>query len=221
MPDKDYTFYRRNLPHYQPPYSQFFVTFQLAGSIPARVFVQFKDEQKLAMQAVQRDQADNGTEKRPGNSRNSTFTRFDALLDGAKTGPMWLRDDRIALLVKNAMHFRDGKVFNLHAYCIMPNHVHLVVDMDGFPCTSSKTRDGVSRYIVTDAIASLKKLTAGEANRILHRSGAFWQHESYDHVVRNGKELQRIINYVLNNPVKAGLVPNVGDWKWSYSKFKP
>jgi REP element-mobilizing transposase RayT len=221
VPDKDNTFYRRNLPHYQPPYSQFFVTFRLADSIPVRIIAQFKNEQKFTMQTVQRDQSDNGTEKRIGASRKNTFARFDALLDGAEAGPTWLGDDRIAQVVKNAIHFRDGKTFSLLAYCIMPNHVHLVVDMDGFPYTPKKTRDGVSRYIITDAIGSLKKLTAGKANIILHRSGAFWQHESYDHVVRNGKELRRIINYVLNNPVKARLVSNAKDWKWSYTKFSP
>ena len=50
------------------------------------------------------------------------------------------------------------------------------------------------------------------------RSGASWQEESYDHVVRDGKELDRTIWYLLNNPVAAGLVKDWREWRWSYVK---
>ncbi|HCA80801.1 MAG TPA: hypothetical protein DEP53_13820 [Bacteroidetes bacterium] len=66
---------------------------------------------------------------------------------------------------------------------------------------------------------SLKRHTAREANKILGRRGAFWQDESYDHVIRNSEELERIVLYVLHNPVKAGFVKNWRDWKWSYSRL--
>ncbi len=66
---------------------------------------------------------------------------------------------------------------------------------------------------------SLKRYTAYEANQILGRSGAFWQHESYDHFARDEKELERIIKYVLYNPVKAGLVDDWKSWKWTYCKY--
>jgi len=65
---------------------------------------------------------------------------------------------------------------------------------------------------------SLKRYTAAKANKILVRRGPFWQHENYDHIVRNEHELERIIVYVLNNPVKAGLVKNRDDWKWNYCR---
>ena len=69
---------------------------------------------------------------------------------------------------------------------------------------------------MTDILRLIKGSTAREANKILNRRGAFWQHESYDRVVRDEKELNRIIWYTINNPVKAGLVKNAEDWKWSY-----
>ena len=65
---------------------------------------------------------------------------------------------------------------------------------------------------------SLKGYTAYEANRILGRKGEFWEAESYDHFVRDDAELARIINYVLNNPVKAGLVKDWRDWKWNWRR---
>lgn len=73
--------------------------------------------------------------------------------------------------------------------------------------------------IVTNILRLLKGSTARECNKILNRTGAFWQHESYDHVIRSEDELNRIIEYVLNNPVRAKLVDNTHDWKWSYCKY--
>ena len=71
-------------------------------------------------------------------------------------------------------------------------------------------------YIVTEILRKLKGSTSRECNKILNRRGEFWQHESYDHVVRNIDELKRIVNYVLQNPLKAGLVDNWTEWRWSY-----
>ena len=65
---------------------------------------------------------------------------------------------------------------------------------------------------------SLKRHTARQANRILGREGAFWQDESYDRVIRDNEEHARIINYVLENPVKAGLVSKWEEWQWTYCK---
>jgi len=61
---------------------------------------------------------------------------------------------------------------------------------------------------------SLKSYTAHEANSILNRTGAFWQTESYDHWVRDDEELERIVSYIRDNPVKAGLVKRPEDWFW-------
>ena len=68
---------------------------------------------------------------------------------------------------------------------------------------------------------SLKGHTAREGNRLLGRAGAFWEHESYDHYVRNEDELERIILYVLENPLKAGLVADWQRWPWSYCRVEP
>ena len=63
---------------------------------------------------------------------------------------------------------------------------------------------------------SVKGISAREANKILNRKGSFWQSESYDHIVRNEEELERIIKYVIYNPVKAGLVDKWEDWENNY-----
>lgn len=62
---------------------------------------------------------------------------------------------------------------------------------------------------------SIKRHTARQCNRLLNREGRFWQEESYDHCVRNEDELERIIYYVENNPVKAGLAASAALWQFS------
>jgi REP-associated tyrosine transposase len=93
----------------------------------------------------------------------------------------------------------------------MPNHAHLV-------CTPLLKSENTN-YGLTEILHSLKSHTALEANKLLHRHGTFWQDESYDHFIRDENELERIIKYVLYNPVKANLVKQQSDWKWSYCKY--
>lgn len=141
------------------------------------------------------------------------FREVDSSLEKASNGSLWLVDKRIATVVADAMHYRDGRDYSLTAYCIMPNHVHLVADISSADDTVE--RNDIPLYKV---LQSLKRCTARKANSILHRSGAFWQSESYDRVIRNADELQRVIWYVLNNPVKAGLAESWRDWPWTYVK---
>ena len=65
-------------------------------------------------------------------------------------------------------------------------------------------------------LKSLKNYTALNCNRMLGRTGSFWQHESYDHTIRDEAEWRRTVRYVLNNPVSARLVEEWEDWEWSY-----
>lgn len=75
-------------------------------------------------------------------------------------------------------------------------------------------------YSLASIMHSLKGYTAYQANRMLGREGEFWAHESYDHWIRDYAEWQRIIAYVLNNPVKAGGCHVWQDWEWNYVRRK-
>jgi REP element-mobilizing transposase RayT len=77
--------------------------------------------------------------------------------------------------------------------------------------------DGTYHSLVS-IMHSLKRYTARQANLLLVREGQFWQHESYDHVVRDEAERVRIVSYFLSNPEKAGLVASGAAWPWLYSK---
>jgi len=205
------SFYRRRLPHIQPEGATFFVTFRLAGSLPADVVERlcYEREQSEQLLAQIEDPAERGRQADLHSRR--WFGKWDEFLDKASSGPTHLANPRIADMLAESIHYRDGKVYDLEAFCIMPNHGHLVFK----PFESA---DG-KFHSLSAIMHSLKRYTARQANLILEQEGAFWQHENYDHFVRDDAELGRIINYVLYNPVKAGLTDDWPNWKWSFSKY--
>jgi REP element-mobilizing transposase RayT len=192
------TFYCRHLPHWQPPNAVFFVTFRLKNSLPYEIIESLQAEKERAFRSVFDDQ--------------HSFERWEEQLHKADFGPRWLAQPEIARIVQEAFHYRDGKVFDLHAYCIMSNHVHLVFE----PLSTSECHSDV--LPLYKILQSLKRHTARQANLVLGREGAFWQDESYDRVIRDQEEYTRIIQYVLQNPVKAGLVSQWEEGQWTYCK---
>ncbi len=204
-------YYRRHLPHYQPPEATLFVTFRLHGSLPAEVIDRLKAEAEENQRRI--EQMADKTERRAALyvEYKRQFGRYDAALDAAAHGPHWLKDERVATIVHDALLFREGKVYELDCFTLMTNHVHAVF-------APLKDETGGS-YSLNRIMQSLKRRTALLANGVLGRNGAFWQGESYDHVIRDEPEWQRIVWYVLNNPVKAGLVDDWHEWPWTYFRY--
>ena len=130
MSNFDYKpFYRRNLPHIQPPGATFFVTFHLAGSLPRSVLRQWRSEKSNFLKMQNNSRLATTDDKVVGRKREwerQWFRKIEKTLDDAQSGPVWLKDDRIAKVVADSMHYLDGKVYHLDAYCIMANHVHVV-----------------------------------------------------------------------------------------------
>jgi len=206
-------FYRRHLPHFQPPGTTLFVTFRLYGSVPRQVLETLLEE----AQATERQAVKLPTNKRKAwlqQERKKAFARWDAALDCANAGPTWLDKEEVANVVSQSIHYLHGRKYDLIAYCIMPNHVHVA-----FTPLPLEERSH-SYHTLASIMQSLKGYTARETNRILGRKGRFWQDESYDHIVRDEQELERIVKYVLNNPVKAGLVDTPDQWRWNYCKWQ-
>jgi REP element-mobilizing transposase RayT len=115
---------------------------------------------------------------------------------------MYLKCPEIARLVVEVLQrgVADG-LYELNAFVVMANHVHVLV----------LPHSDVSRMLQW-----IKGVTAREANHSLGRTGkAFWQRESYDHWVRCADERVRIASYIENNPVKAGLVDEASQYPWS------
>lgn len=128
---------------------------------------------------------------------------MDRLLDEGRSGPLYLRQPAIARIIVEAIHYNAAVLghFALHAFVVMPNHVHLLASPAVRLATLTK---------------SLKGITAKRANQILALTGSsFWQEESYDRLVRNQREFERIRHYIEENPVRAGLVADAAEYPWS------
>jgi REP element-mobilizing transposase RayT len=202
--------YERYLPHIQPPGAILFVTFRLAGSLPKKVLERLRTEAEERERQIRQTADPADLPLLLYEEQKRQFGRFDETLDKAETGPLWLRQPEIAEIVVEALHFRDRKVYDLDVFCIMSNHVHALF-------TPLEKENG-SWYPLQTIMHSLKRHTARAGNDVLGRKGAFWQSESYDHIVRGRREWERIVAYILNNPVKAGLIEKWEDWPWTYLK---
>lgn len=171
--------HRRRLPHIYHDSADLFVTWSLHGVMPPSISA------------------------RPGKlTGGQAFVWMDRHLDRVTIGPMYLRQPAIAQLVVDSI--RRGEQLNhyeLYAFVVMANHVHVLI------------RPGINP---SRLLKSLKGATAREANKLLRRTGEpFWQKESYDHWVRERAEFERIKLYIENNPVKAGLVNTPEQYPWS------
>jgi putative transposase len=133
-------YYKRNLPHYQPGENYFFVTFRLANSLPRTIVSEYFQE---------KDSKNKNKE-----SSGKLFLKFDQLLDRSNSGSTWLKDPRLAKIVYDAIRWRDKKEYELICFCIMPNHVHLVLYL-------GKTLDN---YPLTNILRKLKSYTAVKCN---------------------------------------------------------
>jgi REP element-mobilizing transposase RayT len=204
MPDITY---RRNLPHVHPDGFPLFITFRLADSLPKEIILNLKEERERTLKST----ADSFERY---SIEEGYFERYDEYLDRCASGPRWLENHEVAKVVANKISDMDNLRYKLFAYCIMPNHVHLIIEP--YQVQQLKHRGKSVNYPVTETMRLLKGSTARECNIALKRNGSFWQHESYDHFIRSEKEFERTIKYVLHNPVKAGSVQDWTDWKFTY-----
>ena len=186
---------RGRLPHWEKESATYFITFRLADSLPRSVLEGIESERKSIMvTAAQLGRALSSDERRKI-LRLSTPVIERFLDSGA--GACHLQNFAIAEDVANALRYFDEKRYRLFAWCVMPNHVHVVTRL--FPGTTLAT-----------VLHSWKSFSSKHANQILGAHGIFWQREYYDHLIRDEEELERAIRYVAENPAKAKLK----DWKW-------
>jgi REP element-mobilizing transposase RayT len=117
-------------------------------------------------------------------------------------GSCVLRQPQLAQLVHNALLHFEGQRYLLVAWCVMPNHVHVIFGP-------------LAGHTPSQILQSWKGFTARRGNQLLNKSGAFWERESFDHLIRSESGLEWFANYVNSNPVKAGLCRNARDWPYS------
>jgi REP element-mobilizing transposase RayT len=179
-----------NLPHWSCNHAIYHVSFRLSDSIPISKREEWLKEREDIL-ANARRQGRTLSEPEQKRLQYLYSEKIETYLDSGQ-GECWLARAEIAAIVENALKHFDGQRYRLHAYCVMPNHVHVIVE----PANGNE---------LEAIIHSWKSFTANVANKILKRTGQFWQHEPYDHIIRNEREYCFQLQYVWDNPDKAGI----------------
>ena len=169
---------RGYLPHFDSPEIVQHIVFRLADARPPPVMAE--------------------TRSLPPSKRNARI--LEALWRGH--GARLLSNPVLAEIVQDAVLHFDGQRYRLLAWCIMPTHVHVLVEqMEG--------------HTLSAVVRSWKSFAAKAANEVLGRSGSFWASEYYDRFMRNEAHLETSRAYIVNNPVIAGLCKLPEDWRYS------
>lgn len=197
--------YRRRLPHWQEENGVYAVVFRLAGSLPKAVVDRLKKERKAAIrQIMNKGLSEEIAKTQLRQTRQFYFGKFDDLLDNNHTGPHFLKEPKVAMIVEDAITHFDGDRYKIIDYTIMSNHVHLTF--------YKLTRE------VGDILGSIKKFSARQINILHHQVGRnVWQIESYDHLVRDRADLTFYHTYTLENAVKAKIVSKWEDYPFTYT----
>ena len=175
---------RGYLPHCDTPGLLQAITFRLADSLPADVLGRLLQE------------IDNDVEK---------LRRIESLLD-AGHGACWLAQPAVANIIEDALLHGDGQRYRLLAWCVMSNHVHVLIET-------------WKSYPLPKVVQGWKSFTARLINRNLGRTGTLWMRDYFDRYIRDDHHLAAVIAYLHNNPVKAGLVQNECEWLYSSARL--
>ena len=177
---------RGYLPHRDAPGLRQFVTFRLADSFP----VELRSEWGALLKTE--------------NSRRRQQQIEEYLNKGR--GQCYLKHAELAELVERALRCFRGTRYELQAWVVMPNHVHVLFTQKAEP--------------LRKVLHSWKSYTANEANRIPGRTGQFWDEDYWDTFMRDEHQATRSRRYIENNPVKARLVREAVQWPWSSARFR-
>jgi REP element-mobilizing transposase RayT len=173
---------RGELPHLGKPGGFYFVTFRVADAILAR------PEQHYQSRAAA--------------SRTDPLELARDFDPPIQAGSRPLSRTDLAEMVQNTLLHFEAQRYSLIAWCVMPNHVHVVFAP-------------IPPYELSQILHSWKSFSAKRANSILGATGAFWERESFDHLIRNEESLLNFIRYTEDNPVEAALCTRAEDWKFS------
>jgi putative DNA methylase len=180
---------RGYFPHFDGEGFTQHVCFRLFDSLPQSVLIRWHQE----LQTLPPKEAELETRK-----------RIQSFLDSGY-GSYVLKDDRLAEIIENALLHFDGERYLLHAWCVMPNHVHTLFTP-------------MAEFTMSRIVHSWKSFTAHEGNRILERTGRFWAREPFDRYIRNQRHYLNTLKYIEDNPIKAQLCVNPQEWRWSSAR---
>ncbi len=173
------------LPHWRQKGKTYFVTFRTADSIPQEKLRLWEEEKKAWLAAH--------PEPHDAETKNEFYDRFPRRLQqwlDAGYGACLLARPELKQIVEDALRFFAGQRYELDEFIVMPNHVHVVVAP-------------FNEYELSEILHSWKSSTASKINKMVGRTGPFWQKESFDHLIRSPEQHERIRQYIRDNPKAA------------------
>ncbi|MBI2803442.1 MAG: transposase [Planctomycetes bacterium] len=196
--------YQRHLPHQVPEGFPIFLTWNLKGAFPPEAIARIREErERLEREPICLDETSAARRIRHD---KLAFAYSDRILDAGAEGPLDLKDASNAKIVEGSILFGVPERYELFAWCVMANHVHVLLH---------------PIWELPRITKGIKGFTAREINKKQQEVGrVFWQDESYDHWARDHEEVMRIIAYTEDNPVTAGLCVRPEDWPWSSARFR-
>ena len=208
--------YRGNLPHFQQPGQWYFITCTLAGAIPKNVQLSISENFRNASERYHQIKSKIPSEKEIKpikqeyyEARKKYFRAQEHILHNSSASMINLVESKNLKIIEDALRFWEGKRLHNHAWCIMPNHFHWVVSL-------FKNDENKKPVYLQDITHSIKRFTARQINKNENKEGQFWIHESFETTIRNDQHFVNVVDYTLNNPVKAGFVDDWRKWHGSY-----
>ncbi|MFA6101881.1 MAG: transposase [Victivallaceae bacterium] len=181
---------QRHLPHWTKKGVTYWITFRLRDSLPQEKLNRWRIERDFWLEANPEPWTDI-----QWNEYNQRFgLRFNEWLDAGAGSCILARSDVRGKVCECLTAFNNDR-YRIIASVIMPNHVHMLLE----------TADA---HLLSNILKGMKGTSARKVNQLLNESGSFWADESYDHIVRSETQLHFLIEYVKNNPIKAGLKPD-------------
>lgn len=195
--------FRRRLPYIHIDLQPVFITWRLKFSLPQCLLRQLQ-ERESAFELEIESLSDEFQKLQRYQFNKKQFDFLDTFLGQDHSLPSALTQAEPAAIIENSLQYLDKRKYVLHAYCIMPNHIHLLITPLHFESSAKSELSSITQ--------SLKGYTARKINQYLNREGSFWHSESYDHYIRSDQEFYRVVDYIIQNPVKAKLVQSWLAW---------
>jgi len=183
---------RGYLPHFDKGRVTQSITFRLVDSYPRALIERMRA--KLSLADLTDEQYDLAWRKQAQHVLHKNY------------GACWLRDPEVAEVVQNCFQYHDGSRYDLHAWCVMPNHCHVLITQ--YP-----------NHALGSVLHTWRSFTAHKANEVLGRTGPFWARGSFDRYIRNERHFGLAVDYIERNPVAAGLCFQSEDWPFGSAFF--
>jgi REP element-mobilizing transposase RayT len=182
---------RGYIPHYSADGRTQHITFRLVDALPREVIEKWQAELRILPE---------------GEAQRQKYILVERYLD-AGHGACYLRNPQCADIVQQTLLYLAGAQYDLHAWCVMPNHVHtLLTPYPGWEWSA--------------IVGAWRSVSARKCNLVLGRTGRFWQRDPFDRYMRDQAHFDKTVRYIENNPVKAGLCKAPEDWLWNSASWR-